>query len=151
MIWIHPQRPQNYNMDKFCFPLILNLNSILFQWKMYTSCTVHNVDLSYLCIDLSCHPIPFCHFWTTVHSGGVLVRVIASNAVDHGFDPWSGPTKDYKSGICCFSAKHATLRRKSKDRLAWNQDNLSEWGDMSLRGLWFQWDSTTKIQLSVLV
>ena len=23
------------------------------------------------------------------------------------FEPQSGPTKDYKIGICCFSAKHA--------------------------------------------
>jgi hypothetical protein len=28
-------------------------------------------------------------------------------------------------GICCFSAKHAALRRKSKDWLARNQDNVS--------------------------
>jgi hypothetical protein len=50
----------------------------------------------------------------------------------------SGQTTDYKIGICCFSAKHATLRRKSKDELAQNQDNVSEWGDMSIRGLLFQ-------------
>jgi hypothetical protein len=47
-------------------------------------------------------------------------------------------TKYYKFGICCFSAKHAALRRKSKDGLARNQDNVSEWGDMSIRGLLFQ-------------
>ena len=29
--------------------------------------------------------------------------------------PRSDHTKDYGIGICCFSAKHATLRRKSKD------------------------------------
>ena len=28
--------------------------------------------------------------------------------------------------------------RKSKDWLAHNQDNVSEWGDMSIRGLLFQ-------------
>jgi len=44
-----------------------------------------------------------------------------------------GQTKDYKIGICCFSAKHEALRRKSKDWLARNQDNVSEWGDMSVR------------------
>ena len=27
----------------------------------------------------------------------------------------------------CFSAKHAAIRRKSKDCLAWNQDTVSEW------------------------
>ena len=33
--------------------------------------------------------------------------------------------------MCCLSAKHAALRRKSKDGLARNQDNVSEWGDTS--------------------
>ena len=32
-------------------------------------------------------------------------------------------------GICCFSAKHAALRRKSKDWLTRNQDNVVKWGD----------------------
>ena len=60
--------------------------------------------------------------------GGVMVSVLALSAVDRGFEPWSGQTKDYKIGICCFSAKYAALRRKSKDWLAQNQDNVSEWG-----------------------
>ena len=30
----------------------------------------------------------------------------------------SGKIKDYEFGICCFSAKHATLKRKNKDWLA---------------------------------
>jgi hypothetical protein len=47
--------------------------------------------------------------------GGVMVNMLASSAVDHGFEPRSGQTKDYEIGICCFSAKHAALRRKSKD------------------------------------
>ena len=46
---------------------------------------------------------------------GVIVGVLASNAVDRGFEPWSGQTKDYKIDICCFSTKHAALRRKSKE------------------------------------
>ena len=48
------------------------------------------------------------------HIGGVMVSMLASGAVDFGFEPRSGPTKDYKIGICCFSSKHAALRRKSK-------------------------------------
>jgi hypothetical protein len=32
--------------------------------------------------------------------------VLPSSAVDHGFEPRSGKLKDYKIGICCFSAKH---------------------------------------------
>jgi hypothetical protein len=35
--------------------------------------------------------------------------------------------------------------------LARNQNNVSEWKDMSTRGLLFQWASTLKIELSVLV
>jgi hypothetical protein len=45
--------------------------------------------------------------------GGVMVSMLASSAVDRGFEPWSGQTKDSKIGICCFSTKHAALRRKS--------------------------------------
>ena len=71
-------------------------------------------------------------------SGGVMVSVLASSAVDRGFEPRSDQTKDYKIGICCFSAKHEALRRKSKDWLVRNQDNVSEWGDMSICGLLFQ-------------
>ena len=83
--------------------------------------------------------------------GGVMVSVLASSAADRGFEPQSGQTKDYKIGICCFSAKHTALRRKSKDSLARNQDNVSEWIDLSTRGLLFQWASTIKIQLNMLV
>ena len=67
--------------------------------------------------------------------GGVMVSVLASSAGDRGFDPRSGQTKDFKIGICCFSAKHAALRSKSKDWSAQNQNNVSEWGDMSSCGL----------------
>jgi hypothetical protein len=49
-----------------------------------------------------------------------------------------GQIKDYEIGICCFSAKHATLSIKSKDWLARNQDNVSEWGDMSILRLLFR-------------
>jgi hypothetical protein len=61
-----------------------------------------------------------------------MVSVPASSTVDRGLEPRSGQTKDSKIGICCFSAKHAALRRKSKDWLAWNRDNVSKWGDMSM-------------------
>jgi hypothetical protein len=73
-----------------------------------------------------------------------MVSVLALSAVDCGFKPQSGQTKDYKIGICCFSAKYAALRRKSKDWLARNRDNVSEWGDMFTA-------ITIKIQLNMLV
>ena len=57
--------------------------------------------------------------------GGVMVSVYASIVVDYGFKPQSGQTKDYKMCICSFYVKHASLSSKSKDGLAWNQDNVS--------------------------
>jgi hypothetical protein len=41
-----------------------------------------------------------------------MVSVLASSAVDLGFEPRSGHTKYYKICICYFSVE---LRRKSKD------------------------------------
>ena len=46
--------------------------------------------------------------------GDVVVSVLTSSAVDRGFEPQSGQTKDYKIDICCFSTKHAALMRKNK-------------------------------------
>ena len=46
------------------------------------------------------------------------MKVLGTN-----FSPWSG---------CYFFAKHTALRRTSKDWLARNQDNMSEWGDTCL-------------------
>ena len=80
-----------------------------------------------------------------------MAGVLVSSTVDLGFEFRSGQTKDYKVGTCCFSAKHEKLRRKSKDRLGQNQDNMSALSDMSTGGLSFQWASTIKIQLGVLV
>jgi hypothetical protein len=59
-----------------------------------------------------------------VHIGGVMVSVPTSNAVDHKFESQLVQTKDYKICICCFSVKHAALRRKNKDWLARNQNNV---------------------------
>ena len=50
----------------------------------------------------------------------------------------SSQTKDYKIGICCLSAKHIVLRRKSRDWLACNQNNVFKWSYMSTHGLLFQ-------------
>jgi hypothetical protein len=72
------------------------------------------------------------------HIGSVMVSVLASSAVDRGFKPRSGQTKDHEIGICCSSTKHTALRRKSKDWLAQNQDNVFERGDMSSHGLLVQ-------------
>ena len=67
-----------------------------------------------------------------------MISVLASSAVDRGFKSRSGQTKGYEIGISCLSAKHAALRRNSKEWLARSPDTMSEWGDMSIRGLLFQ-------------
>jgi hypothetical protein len=74
-----------------------------------------------------------------LHNGisGVMVSVLASIAVDRGLGRDQVKPKT-KIGICSFTAKHAAIRRNSKDWLARNQDNVSEWGDMSICGLLFQ-------------
>ena len=70
-----------------------------------------------------------CYFWSV----SCYYSMLASSAVDRGFEPWSTQTKDFLIVICFFSAKHASLRRKSKEKdwLARKQDNIFEWGDMS--------------------
>ena len=73
-----------------------------------------------------------------------MVSVLVSSAVDRGFEPWSGQARDYNISICCLFAKHVALRRKSKDWLGRNQNNVSEWSGMSTRGLLCQWAGTMK-------
>jgi hypothetical protein len=80
-----------------------------------------------------------------------MISLLSLSAVDRGFEPRSGQTKDNKIDICCFSAKYTALKRKSKYWLVGNQDNVSEWGNMSIRALLFQWASTIRIKTSVLV
>ena len=70
--------------------------------------------------------------------GSVMVSVLTSSTVDCGYEPRSSQTKDYEIGICCFSARHTALWGKSKDWLARNQNNVSEWGNMSAHRLLFQ-------------
>ena len=46
--------------------------------------------------------------------GGVMVRMLTSNVVDRWFEPRLGRTKDYKIGICCFSAKQRLFGSESR-------------------------------------
>ena len=55
-----------------------------------------------------------------------MVSVLVSSAVYRVFETRSGQTKDYLIGIFCFSANHASLRRKTKDWLAENKNNVLE-------------------------
>jgi hypothetical protein len=53
-------------------------------------------------------------------------------------------TKDYQLVFVAYNAKHAELRRKSKDWLLRNQDNVAVWSDMYIRGLLFTLANTIK-------
>jgi hypothetical protein len=53
--------------------------------------------------------------------GNVVGRNVVSGTFNRGFDQ----ATDYKICISRFSAKQAALRRKSKDWLGQNQDNVS--------------------------
>ena len=73
----------------------------------------------------------FSHQWCN----GYLARLECGRS---GFEPRLGQIKNYKISICCFSSKHSALRSKNKDCLALNQNNVSEWSNMSLHRLLFQ-------------
>ena len=86
-------------------------------------CTSMFPRRNYVC-DIIIHDRYLCIVYSI---GGVMASVLASGVVDRGFERRACQTKDCKIGICCFSAKHAALMRKSKDWLARNQDNVSKW------------------------
>ena len=63
----------------------------------------------------------------------MMDSVLLPKWVGHGFEHWSGQTKDYNILICCFFAKHDALRRKGMT--AWLG---IEWIDMFTRGVLLQ-------------
>ena len=58
-------------------------------------------------------------FFTIDRIGGVMVSVLASSTVDCGFEPRSGQTKEYKIGMCCFSAKHILSIKEIRAKTGW--------------------------------
>ena len=94
-------------------------------------------------IHISCYPRKWLNWLNSRYQGpfnrigGVKVSMLASSVVVARTQGWLA--KDYKIGICCFSANHTALRRKSKDWLALHHDNVSKLGDMSIRRLLSQW------------
>jgi hypothetical protein len=67
------------------------------------------------------------------------------------FEPRSVKPKTIKLifVVSLLSTQHR--EKKNKDWLAQNQNNVSEWSDMSTRKLLFQSASTINIQISMLV
>ena len=147
---------QNWRNIRNIDTLYTQIRDRPFVWLGTCTLIKSGVDLSLLLV-IWCGHVSNFHMWIKCkHShikphNDVMVSVLLSSAVDRGLEPRSGQSKDNKIGTCYFFAMHAALWRKSKGWLARNQDNVSEWIDMSTRGLLFRWASTTKIQLSVLV
>ena len=63
---------------------------------------------------------------STDRIGGAMVNVIDLCAADHGFEPRSGQTRDYKISTCCYPTNHALSNINSKGWLTRNRDNVSE-------------------------
>ena len=108
--------------------------SILVQYKVDIIIISLNVTCShhYIASDNVCMPngdqfyLIVSQFHSNYdHISGVMISMLTTSVVCRGFESRSGQTKDNTIGICYFSAKHAALRRKSKDWLARNQDNVS--------------------------
>ena len=86
-------------------PLVISIFSYMYILYLYIIC---HLVLSPHCY----HPI-------------LITTSVSVLAVDRWVESRSGQTKDYEIRICCFSAKHAALRSKSKDWSVRNQNNVS--------------------------
>jgi hypothetical protein len=76
------------------------------------------------------------------HFIAITLKLFLNN--NHSFFKY---TLFFEIGICCFSAKDAILRNKSKEGFARNQDNVYEW-DMSTN--LFRWETVyTKVVPSI--
>jgi hypothetical protein len=77
--------------------------------------------------------------------------ILLEGAVDLSLSPDRLIPKTIKFCSCWFSANHAALMSKSKDWLARNQNNVSEWGDISHDYCFSELSTNTiKIKLSVM-
>ena len=121
----------NYKTVKHQQTVMVHPNSSLFEdrprWLIYHELVFTTKEfmrqVHYYCVNYGLFMLN--NGWVSVNRiGGVIVSVLTSSTVDRGFLTRSGQTKDYQIGICCFSAKHTTFRRKSKEWLARNQDNV---------------------------
>ena len=64
------------------------------------------------CEEIPSYNVNYYNYWIYLICS-VMVSVLASSTVDRRFEPRLGQIIVYKIGICCFSAKHAALRRTS--------------------------------------
>ena len=61
--------------------------------------------------------------------GGVMVNVFTLTVANSDIEPRLGQPKAYQIDMCYFSAKHTSLRNKSKGWLVGKRE-VSEWSDM---------------------
>jgi hypothetical protein len=81
---------------------MLTTNVILYTWKQY----IYEKYISKT-TNKTYHPSDHYHFWSNIFLHKKELH--RTGEVDHGFEPWSGSTKDYEIGICClicFSTSH---------------------------------------------
>ena len=83
---------------------------LYFQFGLYQDITVglQNCKVLVVCVSDEVSGSKLLYEYNRI--GGVL----ASSAVDRGFERRSGQTKDYKIGICCFSTRHAACCSSKK-------------------------------------
>ena len=97
----------------------MDLNETWETIQMYTKTKIKVKEKGYYCCStFHIHIRVFNH---ENRIGGIIVSMLTLSTVDRGFESRSAQTKDYKIGICSFSAKHAALRRMSKDGFSRNQ------------------------------
>jgi hypothetical protein len=105
-----------------------------------------NTDM-YLCTYSSSSHIPlhliFKNMWTASVAQWLTCSIVGSS-------PGRIEPKTIKLALL-FSAKHAALRRKNKDRLSRNHNNVSVWNYMSTRGPLFQWAMQRKCKYKFLL
>ena len=155
----------NQNLNIKVWSRTLNYNRLLTKSELRSSLqTEIDIDFNIFCI-LILPIVNDTYLCLMAHSlylfnsiCVVMVSMFALCVVDRWFKPLSGQTKVYNICICCFSAKHTALRRKNKDWLAWNEDNVSEWKNptkrvgllpnkhhhpiikFKLSSLWYSWE-----------
>ena len=72
------------------------------------------------------------------HTRAAMISALTSSAVDCGFEPCRVKPKAIKLLFVASPLCRATLMRRSKNWVTRNQDNMSGWGNMYIRGLLFR-------------
>ena len=93
---------------------------------------IGTIESFYLCCKLKIFTNIYRIIQGTARINGVIVNVLAPNAVDRGFEPRLRLPIDNRIGMFYFSTKHTPLRSKSTHWLIRKPDNVSEWSDKTV-------------------